>query len=444
MKILLWHILDISKKTNVLPWFRYFLSFTQTNRSEVIKYQQKRLKSLFIHSASSVPYYKKIFIERNNSCWQDSPPMEILKTLPVLDRNIIQQQKQDLISTDFYTENLVRGSSSGTTGIPINYYADKNGFSAGVAAGYVLWSMSNWKFGQRNVHIWGNQSSIERWNTFNSKAKNLLINQKNIASTLINDPNHIKEVAEGIIRFNPVSIEGYASSIYSLANYFKNEKVKLRALKQVLTTAENLEDYQKDLIEEVFAPVGDLYGSGEVLGIATCPAADDKYYIFDPHVILETIDSGIPGMKDILLTDLDNYGMPLIRYKIGDMIDCLHDPEPDAKYPFSWFTKIQGRSSDVITLPNGLKFHPVNIFGGTLFRKFQGITRHKVVWDGSTLEFIFEAKDFNDIEALRTALTDLLKPYEVNYTIQFTEKIETSEVGKYKYMEIVDKKDSSK
>lgn len=424
------------KRTRVAQYYRVFNKCLSMDRFEILKLQNDKLKKLLIHAYETVPYYKQVFIEKAFDPFNLSDVND-LELLPVLTRDHIQQHNELMLSSAFEKRSLLRGSSSGTTGIPISYYMDKEGESAGVAAGYVLWSMSGWRFARRGVHIWGNQTSVERWNTLQSKLKNSLINQKNIASTLLNDPRGIQQVANELVRFNPATIDGYSSSIYTLANYFKSNNLSIKSVHRVLTTAENLEPFQQNLIEEVFAPVGDFYGSGEVQGIASKPAGESRYYILDPHVIVETVESGIEGMYEILLTDLDNYAMPLIRYKIGDMTDAILPPEQGAKYPFHWFTKIHGRSSDIITLPNGKKFHPVNIFGGTLFRSFTNINRHKVVWNGQVLHFIFEVSSFNQDKELRQALLALLQPFEVAFTVEYTKQILPSVGGKYKYFEII-------
>ncbi len=439
---LILRILDLIKGQQVYHWHNLYKKTLHWNRQQTLAYCNKRFKSLVKHAVQTVPFYKQAFPNSEEIIKAINSTSDI-HLLPIIDRDTIRENQDLLISDKYNIMKLYRGSSSGTTGIPINYYADKDGLSAGIAAGYILCELSGWKLGQRNLHIWGNQSSIERWNTFSSKAKNFLIQQKNFASTLLNDSSQTKELVESIISYNPITIDGYSSSIYTLAEYFETNNLRINNLKLVLTTAENLEDYQRHLIERVFGSVGDLYGSGEVLGIASRPVNDNKYYIFEPHVYIETINSGIPGMKDILITDLDNYGMPIIRYKVGDMIDEIRDPDPYEMYPFRWFSKIHGRSSDIITLPNGMKFHPVNIFGGTLFRKFHGISRHKVVWDGRKLEFIFETKSFRDTEALQITLKDLLQDYHVDFTIRFTELIEPSKSGKYKYVEILEKEESN-
>jgi phenylacetate-CoA ligase len=431
-------LLDIAKHTSVDKWYRFFMSALKWDRVTLINYRNARLGQLLKHAYEKVPYYGRIFHDLKMIPQQVIEAKD-LSVFPALDREIIQCKRDDLISTDRKLSSLHKGSSSGTTGIPIDYYFDNEGLSAGIASGYVLSGLSGWHPGQRSVHIWGNASSVQRWRTSVSMLKNFWMNQLNIPSILLDDPANLFSVSEKILKFRPESIDGYSSSVYTLARFCKEHNLKLKELKQVITTAENLENYQKEVIEETFAPAGDLYGCSELLGIASRPAGDYRFYVFEPHVIVETIKSGIEGMNEILVTDLDNYSMPLIRYRTGDLIDELNLPSDNSGYPFSWFTKILGRSSDIIKLPNGKLFHPVNIFGGTLFREFPEISKHKVIWDGSTVKFLFETRDIPDKDVLTHKLEKLLEQYGIGFEIGFTHKIAPEPGGKFRYLEIVDK-----
>lgn len=428
-------LIDLAKGFNTYDRYKEYRSALKWSRDEVVNYQNKKLKSLINHAYNNVPYYRNWMLNHNILPNEISKVEDLIK-IPILDREIIREQGKNLVAKNKKNKDLHFGSSSGTTGIPINYYQDSQALSAGIAANYVLWLMSGWKLGQRNVHIWGNSSSIKRWNSISSRIKVKLMNQLNIPSTLLNEED-IKEIAEKIIRFRPESLEGYPSAIYTLAKYFKQNNLSKLELKQVLTTAENLEDCQRKIIEEVFAPTGDFYGCGEVMGVATRPIGDNKYYVFEPHVIVEAIDSGIEGMKEILVTDLDNEAMPMIRYKVGDLIDDLHLPESDSKYPFIFFNKILGRNVDIISLPNGKRFHPVNIFGGTLFRKFPEISKHKVIWNGISLKLIFEINGTFDDTQLKIQIGDLLQSFDVPFSIEYTSNLLPSSNGKFKYIEIL-------
>lgn len=428
-------LLDYFKRTNVNYWYKFYNSLLTLSRKEILAYQSKQLIALLNYSFHNVPYYKDAF-NRLNITPQNFSSIEDLKRLPILDRNLIQQNLDDLISTKFDKDNLIKGSSSGTTGTPIIHYKCKNGYSAGTASAYILWGMSGWNPGDGMVHIWGNSSSVERWKTLQSILKTKFFNQLNIAATDLYTQDDIERVYYKIKKFKPQTIEGYVSSIYTLATFVQNSGLPFNKVKQVFTTAENLSSNQREVIEKHIGPTSDLYGSGEVLGVSIRPTFQEKYYNFDPHIVIETIDSEIKGMKHVLLTDLNNYGMPFIRYKIGDMIDNIYEPGINDKFQFSNFTKILGRSTDIIKLPSGKHLHPVSIFGGTLFRKYKSITRHKVVWDGTKLFFEFESKDTTINVNLKSELAILLKEYDVPFEIKYVNKIKPSSSGKYKYLEI--------
>jgi len=175
-------LLDLVKNTQVTRNYDFFMKSISFDRKQMLNLQLEKLKRIINHSYNSVPYYKQLFdsigLQPNDILIIDD-----LNKVPILGRDVIQNNNNLLISNLFNKKKLNKGSSSGTTGIPIEYYSDKHGNSAGIASGYLLWSMSGLKLGQRNIHIWGNQSSIERWGTPISKIKNFIINQKNIPST---------------------------------------------------------------------------------------------------------------------------------------------------------------------------------------------------------------------------------------------------------------------
>lgn len=429
-------ILDYAKGMHVAKMFQFYQQTLNWSRDQIIQYQNDKLNLLLKHAITTVPFYID-YCKEQHLTLQDFKSRDDLKKLPLINRDIIQKNNQQLVSANFKITELGKGGSSGTTGIPINYYYDKKDESAGIGAGTILWAMAGKYPGMKNFYIWGNEHSIERWKTLSSKAKNFLMRQKNVASTLLNEPQYIENVVSQLVQFKPKFIEGYPGAIYTLANYCKKNNISVKGIKAVLCTAENIEDPHRQLIEDVFAPTADLYGSGEVLGVAVRPVNDDKYYILEPHIIMELEKTGIDGFYEVLLTDLDNFAMPFIRYKIGDMVDGIYEPATDAKYPFSYFKKIIGRSADIIYLPNGKMFHPVNIFGGTTFRQFKEITRHKVIWNGKLLKIIFEISNTNRKDEIEKVIEKILAGFQVEYVIEYTDKIMPGKSGKYRYVEII-------
>lgn len=424
---------DLIRGTKINSHFREYSSYLGMNVHSIQQIQEIKLNKLIRHLWTHIPYYSEILTKVGYNP-QMSFSVNDLKLLPILTRTDIQEKQNELLWNN-YTGRKFKGSSSGTTGIPINYYQDVGGMSSGVAAAHILMGFSGWKPGMRSVHIWGNIESVKQWNKLSSRIKQKVNSRKNVASSLFNNPQNLDATVAEILSYKPFVIDGYTNSIYELALFLKRKNIKLSSVKMVFTTAENLEDHYIEPIQETIAPVSDLYGCGEINGIACRPINDDKYYIYDPHVVVETIESGENGMKEIVVTDLDNYFMPMVRYKVGDMIDEVYPASDMEKYPLRYFTKVYGRTADHIILPDGKKIFPVNIFGGTLYRKYASVKRHKTTWDGNKLVFWFEIHGEIDVDALKKDINLSMEGYDLPFEIKTIEKLESAKNGKYKYFE---------
>ncbi|MBK6620313.1 MAG: phenylacetate--CoA ligase family protein [Saprospirales bacterium] len=406
------------------PW-------TGMTPTQVRAKQLEKLQKLLHHAYEHIPWYKNVFREAGISP-RDIRSQVDLQQLPALSRDDIRDRVADMTLPNFGGK-VLKSSSSGTTGIPITYYQDMKAMSAGSSAGFHLLRMGGYRFGMSNVHVWGNMASIQHWSSLSSQLKQRVYRRKNIAATLLNDPANIPDVVKQIQDFKPDMIDGYANSLYVIAQYLQTHNLRIPSIKVAFTTAENLEPHQQELIGKALGPVSDLYGCSEINGIGVRPPGEKHYYIFEPHVVVET--QALPGqdMQEILVTDLDNYYMPMIRYKIGDLIDVVHPGEEGNAFPFSYFNKVFGRSSDHVVLPNGVKLFPVNIFGGTLYRKYPQITRHRVTWNEQYLRFEFEVNQPFPKEALEADIKTSLAEYRVDYRVEYTPHLLPGKSGKYNY-----------
>ena len=115
-----------------------------------------------------------------------------------------------------------------------------------------------------------------------------------------------------------------------------------------------LYDFQRRNIEKSFkTPVFNRYGCREVGHIASeCPAHKGMHYDAD-RLIIEIVDdegNTCPPntVGNIVITDLNNYVFPLIRYKIGDMGSLSDDTNCECGCTFPKIRKIEGRSFDII------------------------------------------------------------------------------------------------
>ncbi len=428
----LW-IIDKAKGLKTREYYRQFISSFKWSADELRSYQEKKLQQVLQHAFEYIPYYREVFNSLKLKP-EDISSIEDINLLPVLSREIITTEYNRLIDSKSHYSKLFKSSSSGTTGTPIQYIHDNEGESAGIAAGLALYALSGWKPGIKSLHIWGNPVSIKKWNTFSSKTKRRLMNQINFPAYLLNDISNYQSLLDLIRREKPEFIDGYASSITSFAIWLKEQNKTCDGIRAVFTTAENITPSGRRAIEETLGQVSDLYGCGEINGIALQPVNQNRYLILESHVIVETVFQN--GLNEILVTDLDNRVMPLIRYRIGDTINGLSDDIKISAYPFKTFANVDGRIADHIKLPGGKVIHPVNLLGGTFLRKFPQIRKHKVIWNGKILRFVLECADPIDEILLSKEITDNLSSFDVGFEVEFTERLLPGKSGKYRYIEI--------
>jgi len=428
-------LFDLAKGSKVNKFIKKYRTLINKNRKVVVEYQIHKLKKQVNHFYQNSEQFKKK-LDSANINPKSITRIEDLKNIPILTRVELKNNLDTFISKNI-NRNKHFSSSSGTTGIPVKYGTDNDGFSAGKAAMYMLNQMAGWKSSYSQMHVWGNPTSIVKWNRKVSKIKSFIFNNINIDSTLTNSEEGLSQVVQQIKRFKPESIDGYTSAILNIALYIKKNNIVIPKPKIVITTAENLFSQHKQIIEEILGPVADLYGCGEINGIAIKPPKHSRYFIFNPHVIVETIETTSYGLKEILVTDLDNKLLPMIRYKVGDLIDNINSSKKDDVYPFDYFTQIQGRTVDLINLPNGKILSPINLFGGTLFRTIGGIEKHKVIWNKKKLIFQFVVDKNYSHNKANCEISEYLKGYNVDFKIEIVDNILPDKNGKYKYFEKV-------
>jgi phenylacetate-CoA ligase len=102
--------------------------------------------------------------------------------------------------------------------------------------------------------------------------------------------------------------------------------------------------------------VYDFYGCGECNSLGFQCEEGNTYHIPEEHVILEVeSDNGkteLRGKGGVVITDLDNYAMPLLRYQNGDYL-TLGDEACSCGRSLRLISKLEGRTSGFLLDING-------------------------------------------------------------------------------------------
>ncbi len=247
-----------------------------------------------------------------------------LNNLPILTKDIIRRQFKELQSTKQIAATTYKNSSGGSTGKPVTMIQDTNynSWSEATQEYYFREFLGVGKNAVKSVWLWGSERDLSKINSWRTKVGLYLQNQL-FLNTFETSDQYWLEYIERIRSYRPYYVAGYAGSLYQIARVARKYNICLYKPKFVYSAAEMLRDFMRKEIEEQFnAKVYDYYGSREVGAIAgECSAGRRHVFIMNNAIeILSDADRPVNDGEDgrIIITNLHNYAMPMIRYDIGD------------------------------------------------------------------------------------------------------------------------------
>lgn len=431
------NLINSIKGYKVYDYYNLFLSSVNWSRDEVVNFQVKKLNELIKYSYNNSPFYKNRIDAAGFNIENFKYPDQ-LKNIPKLTREELRVYHKDIISKEFDLSKCSKSSSSGSTGDPLTFYHDKNGIAANRAALLFSKYLGGYKPGDKWVNIWGNPRTIKiDWKKKGNYIKKVIFNEIRFPAYTLNHRIQFDNLLKLIKKSKPLFLHGYTNAIFYFSKYLEEKNEKLSFIKGVFTTAENLHNYQRDNIEKYVGTVYDHYGSSETNGIAAQTQHDNYYSILDPHVYVEfddVIDSNTNSSK-VLVTDLDNRVLPFIRYENGDLAVPLENNKTNELKPnFSKLGSIDGRESDLITLPNGGNLVVPSFFGSRMLKNVEGVKQYQVKKTKDKIVINLIIDELFKMESEKIILTTLNEyiPSEIKYELVFNQEILFSKNGKFK------------
>lgn len=166
----------------------------------------------------------------------------------------------------------------------------------------------------------------------------------------------VRHYTAALLAFRPFVVEGYVSSIYWLARLAEEEGLALPAVRAVQTTSETLLPFQRRVIEDAFAcKAYDQYGHGEA-AVFVSECEQGRLHVSEEYGALELVRDGhvVPAgeVGEVVVTGLNNWSMPLIRYRTGDLASAADDVCPCGR-GLGVLRSLEGRILDTLVLPDG-------------------------------------------------------------------------------------------
>ena len=301
-----------------------FRRYDRLTSTEISDLQNRKLRKLIRHCYENVPFYTKLF-DRLGLKPEDIRNPEDLKKLPILTKQIIRDNYNDLMSTSIPSSRLIKSSTGGSTGTPLQFCKDAKEWSGQKAATLRAWEWYGLHLGDKIFSLGGN-SIVKKKKKFSYKNvyDEVIMRNYKHSSADVTDEGMQKHY-ESLMKLKPAAIRGYGSSLYIFARYIEKMRLPVCPVKVVLTTGEVLVPEYRRKLEQVFkAPVYDEYGAGDG-GILSheCPERDGLH-IEESLCVIEITDKAGNVLPDgqvgyVITTDLENYAFPFLRYQVGDM-----------------------------------------------------------------------------------------------------------------------------
>ena len=420
---------DFINRSKFYSYLRFWRRLDGFSENELRDLQRKRLGNILRHAVKNSSAYKNISLEGVD-------PYNWLKKFPILTKNNLRSRPESFLTES--KSNLKKISSSGSSGISSSVFMNSRDL-ASLRAGLIhWWEWYDYKMGNPII-----QTGITPNRSLLKSIKDFFFRTIYISAFAHSEEQIIailKKVNESKSEY---ILAGYASSLNLIATIADRQSYNIQ-FKSVISLGDKLFSHYRKNIEKTFnCKVFDTYGSAE--GFLIGAQFDLEYlYILSPQTYVEILDDNDNPVPDgtlghLVVTRLDGYAMPLIRYKLGDLgiMLPLEKYPKNRKFQYPLLQQIIGRDTDVVKTKGG-KTLVVHSFTG-IFEYVPEIEQFKIIQKNSneiTILYI-KAEGFCDetLSKIKNKLQSFIK--EPTFQIHFEEvnEIKPTKSGKPQIIE---------
>jgi len=406
--------------------------------SDMRELQDEKLRRLVRHAYRNVPYYRAQMKERGITP-EDIRGQHDLHKMPFLTKDLVRKHLYfDVMSENHDKKQVLRIATSGSTGEPFVCFADRAQLEFRWAATLRAQEWTGYRFGDPTVRLWHQTIGMSKSQAFQEHADAWFANRFYIPIFEMSDSG-LEQMMDQIRRKKPVLIDGYAEAFDFLAQYIRTRGGDLGFQpKALMSSAQTLPGKSREIIEKAFGcRVFDKYGSREFSGIAYECDAHAGHHVVSEGYLVEILVEGRPANPgetgEVVITDLNNYCMPFIRYRIGDLAEAMAADVPcTCGRGMPRIGEIQGRVQSIIQGTDG-RYVPGTFFAHCLKDYDHAISRFQVVQEepGALKFYVVKAGRYSDdvMEEVKATFRRYLGD-KLRVDVEFVDNIEMVRTGK--------------
>ncbi len=403
-----------------------YLQQTQwLSREELDRLETQQLIELLSYAGEHVPYYRELFRQYRFH------PRELrsradLAELPVLTREVVRERYDDLVDPAHRGKNLKKGTS-GSTGKPLKFeysHVSECWRQAVKMRGY---GWAGYRPGRRVFFYW---ASVSAGVPSLKMRLDRALKRETFFDSMKQDLAARREALDLLRRTRPEVIVCYTQACAQFARWITDNGLRDWDDIPVICAAEAVLPADRVVLSQAFGPeIFESYGSRETMLMAAECEQHAGMHLSEENLLLEVVRDGQPlgpgESGDVVVTDLHNYGMPMIRYLNGDVATLASEQRCACGRALRRLERVDGRRADMLVdgagnLVPGIVFHV--LFSDArqeLIRQFQAVQSQ----DGAVVLKVVRGREFAEDAFHRVTgrFTEYLRGQPV--TIEFHEQI---------------------
>lgn len=419
---------------------RYFAELEKSqywSTKKLVDQQWTLFKAMVSHAFETCPYYRQKFREAGIAP-SDLRSSEDINSIPTITKEEIQEHRNEMVSTNYSTESLIPDMTGGSTGSPMQFYYDKDRLDSRVGATLRHNRWAGWDVGNRAAILWGAPQDTKVPSKLKDRIRNWVQERRLILDASALSEAAMADFARELIRYRPTVLQAYSNTLGLFARYIQAQKIEGVRPQGIICSAEVLTEDNRRLIEETFGcSVYNRYGCREFAVIASECEAHQGLHINVENLLVEAVNNGrscIDEDGEIVITDLRNLAMPMIRYRIRD-VGQVKRASCTCGRGLPLMQLAGGRVTDFLVATNGNKVSGI-VIATYVITNLPGIRQIQFVQNeiGSLTINLVKAPDWT-----ATTMTELMariRRYlgdDIRLKTEFKDQIPLERSGKYRF-----------
>ncbi len=357
-----------------VPLLRFLKATERWSLEQLRDLQVGMLRRIVRHAYHHTTYYREVMDDRGIRP-EDIESVEDLAKFPLLDRDTLRATMTSRLAGAGPRAAITK-STSGTTGEPVVVKYNVESRHWRDATRWRGYGWGGYQVGMRAMHYWGAGPQATSFIKRGKIALDRALKRDLYVDCTPRGEEALVGAVQQLRAFKPQVMVAYSAGAAALAKYVNEQKLRTWQDIPVLVGAERLWPQDREQIELAFGPAFETYGCREVMLMSSeCDAHDGMHTSMETmivEVVVREPDGSTrparPGETgEVLITDLHNLALPMIRYVNGDMAVAHEDTVCACGRALTKIGPIEGRTAETLRDGRG------NAVGGLVFNILFGV-----------------------------------------------------------------------